>query len=214
VQRSKWPEQANPLRLSVAVRVSTVGAFPDLTVNNKTKPTSAPMSEMGSMNGLGALKMRCPLFSSKNRRVSDVVPRWAFCIQFPLCAHKSGPPVRGERGLEMRPPPTLHTGAVRSRHQNRQRRLPDQRKQRRSRSSWIPAGRRDSIYRRFGFGRGGGDENFIPKDKGQPKPNERPQVEFPAVPRRYRREIGASTVAVSGGKLPFDRRTDRPAQGQ
>jgi putative SOS response-associated peptidase YedK len=32
--------------LSVAVRVSTVGAFPDPTVNNQTKPTSAPMSEM------------------------------------------------------------------------------------------------------------------------------------------------------------------------
>jgi hypothetical protein len=37
VQRSKKPEQANTRRLSVAVRVSTVGAFPDLMVSNKTK---------------------------------------------------------------------------------------------------------------------------------------------------------------------------------
>jgi hypothetical protein len=37
VQRSKQPEQANALRSSVAVRVSTIGAFPDLIVNNKSK---------------------------------------------------------------------------------------------------------------------------------------------------------------------------------
>jgi hypothetical protein len=34
-------------------------------------------------------------------------------------------------------------------------------------------------------------------------------VEFPAVPRPYRRKIGAFTVAVSSGKLPLDRRADR-----
>jgi hypothetical protein len=130
-----------------------------------------------------------------------------------LFADEPGPPVRGERRLEMRPPPTFipvpfavgaGTGSGRCQIKGSNAAAVRRRYNRKKRLNLPP----------LGFGRGGGDENFIPKDKGQPKPNERPQVEFSAVPRRYRRKIGASTVAVSGGKLPFDRRTDRPAQGQ
>jgi hypothetical protein len=50
VECSAASSPSGPTRydLSVAVKVSIVGVFPDLTVNNKTKPTNAPMSEMGS----------------------------------------------------------------------------------------------------------------------------------------------------------------------